>query len=253
MSYESLVFDLYSHGVADFVEGFTHIDRKIGFLREKPCFLRVGVCMVNGDTDSGWVAIPNMKAAIRMRFAAGDEIDRFVTCHFGDTPAESRHMARTLLLPENLDAVWSRTASQPRTTFLHWLNNYKALLQELGIDPDDCCIVGSAGLEMQGIRMATDIDFTVKDALRTSRFNAGVTRFERGIDLVTKGYHRTVSGPTHSDDDLIEEPGMHLYFRGLKVVSPELIRQRKAFSGRPKDKLDVELIAAVSTPPFATS
>jgi len=250
-AYESLVFDMYSHGIVDFVQGFGHIDRKLGFLRSKPCFLRVGICMVNAESEATWDGITALKATIRQAHSARASVDQFVTCHFGDTIAESQHLARTLLVPENLDAVFGRRTGQPRPQFLAWLNDYAATLKQLGIDAQDCCIVGSASLEVQGIRLATDIDFTVREAIRSARFTPGVTRFGSGIDLVSRGYHRSNDGPSHPDDELIDEAGLHVYFRGFKIAAPRLVRDRKTHSRRPKDLLDVELMWAVSFAPFA--
>lgn len=252
-AFESLVFDIYSHGITDFIGGFGHIERKLQFLRPKPCFLRVGVCMFNAAAGAAWGGITGLKSAIRQRHASLAPVDHFVTCHFGDTPAESQHMARTLLCPENLDAVAARPVNQPRQVFLGWLNAYAQTLAQLGIRSEDCCIVGSAALEVQGIRLATDIDFTTREAIRAARFTPGVTRFDTGIDLVTQGYHRSSNAVAISDDHLIDEPGAHVYFRGFKITALSLIRDRKEFSRRPKDLLDVELMLALAHPRFASA
>lgn len=156
-------------------------------------------------------------------------------------------MARTLLLPESLRSAQYRRIAKPRTEFLRWLNEYRKILSRFGIKPEDCCIVGSAGLEIAGLRLATDIDFTTKAAVRMDCFGTGVTHFSGGVDLVSEGYHKAENGRHWPDDVLIDDPNLHVYFMGFKVANLAVIRDRKQYSKRPKDLLDVELIARLHT------
>lgn len=240
--YESLIYDLYSFGVTDFVNGFTAIDRKIGFLKEKPCYLRVGVCMQRQAGPSVFPGVYDLKALMRQSLASHVPVDQFVTCHFADTPGETLHMASTLLLPENLQSARLRQVAKPRVEFLQWLTLYRNVLHGQKIAIEDCCIVGSASLEVHGLRQSTDIDFTTRSAIRADHFGPGVTHFEGGVDLVTEGYHKSEQGEHWRDDVLIDQPGLHVYFRGFKMADIAVIRDRKQFSKRPKDLLDVELI-----------
>jgi hypothetical protein len=160
---------------------------------------------------------------------------------FWDTD-ETYHLARTILSPINLAAANSRLTPKPRVEFLAWLDQYRQCLAENGLNPEDCCIVGSSTLEALDVRQSTDIDFTLRKRIRDERFNAGARNLCANVDIVTEGYHQRSNGRIFTDDELIDHPGAHFRFRGLKFASVSVVRDRKDFSRRPKDLRDVELI-----------
>lgn len=239
--YESLIYDIYASGLRDFVNGLSAIGRKLEWLQEKPCFIRVGVCM-STSTSAHYSTVDLAKKRLREAYHAIAPRQRYISGHFCSNAEETRHLANTVLNPHNLAAATMRSNAAPRPLFLGWMNHYRALLQQHNIAPEDACIVGSAVLEVLGIRQATDIDFTVKRDIRDRLFGDKVIRFSNGIDLVSVGYHRTTTGTQWSDDALIEAPELHFYFRGLKFAAPHILRDRKSFSARAKDLLDVELL-----------
>src|SRR5690606_11165105 len=99
---------------------------------------------------------------------------------------------------------------------------------------------GSAVLEAIGLRTSTDIDCIVGQ--REPRFHHGVVSLAEHVDLVTAGYHRRREGaPTHTDAEIVSDPSLHFYVRGLKFALPELVIDRKRQHGRPKDLADVAL------------
>ena len=245
-AFESLVYDIYSNVVQNLARDFGRIDRKLGFLREKPGFMRVGVCLAPaGEAFSVFGRIAALKAELREMVREVAPVDHFVTCHLSDSAAEALHMAHTLLSPANLAAARLRPSAKPRDTFLEWLSDYRNALAAADIDPEDCCIVGSSVLETIGLRLSTDIDFTLRKPLRDQRYGPGVTKFAPGLDIVTEGYHRVREGTAYTDDQIIDNPRLHVRFRGLKIVAPFIVRDRKDFSRRPKDCLDVELMDSV--------
>lgn len=242
VGFQELVYDLYAHDLHDYADGMAHIGRKITYLEEAPRFFRVIAATLPDDKLSAYQETARtIKDQIREQTASLADADKFISCHTSDSPQEAVHMAATLLNPQNLAAVRSRT-NPARKKFLHWLGAYRARLEKVGIDREECCIVGSGALEIAGIRQATDIDFTVLKPIRDRMFTKAPAPVAPGLDIVMEGYHRTREGEAVSDDVLIADPTRHVRFRGFKCASVDIIRDRKAFSARPKDLIDVDLI-----------
>jgi len=242
-AYESLIYDVYSHDVDDFRHGFDHIHRKLSFLAPYPSFLRVGCAIVPMELAGQYGSIvEHLKKTLRQKYSSKIAADKFITLHIADSPNEARHMAATLFNPDNLHWAKYRTSARPRDFLLDALTTYKSTLKSLQIDGEDAVIAGSGILEPLGVRLTTDIDFTIPNDLRARRFGPGVTQFGNGVDLVTENYHRKSGGTTFTDSEILTHPGLHIRYLGQKFVAPWIVRDRKNFSGRPKDRLDVELI-----------
>jgi len=242
-AFRSLLYDTYAQGIRDHCDGMPHIERKLGWLEGAPRFYRVVVASVPvALAAQTWQLSRAMKEEIRRLAAATVPVEKFITCHTAECVEETRHLATTLLDPYNLEAVRLRSSERPRAEFLHWLTRYEDTIRAAGIDPEDCCVVGSAPLEVCGIRPATDIDFTVRANVRQRLFGAAPSGVAPAIDVVSEGYHRTRDGVPYSDDRLIDDPALHFRFHGFKFANLDIVRSRKTYSRRPKDVLDVELI-----------
>jgi hypothetical protein len=182
------------------------------------------------------------KAEMRERYRHVVPADRFATLHTTDTPLETAHVADIFLNPQNLDALRRRPEAGMRPGFMDWLAAYHEELRRLSIDPADCCVVGSAVLELFGVRQATDLDFTVTHAVREERFNPGVTHLTEDLDVVALDYPRAVGRPAPTDDDLIRDASFHVRFRGLKFAALDVVVLRKLTQRRPKDLADAALV-----------
>jgi len=237
--FASVLADIYSHGHT--AAAMPHIDRKLAELAPFPARFRllVGACPVSGDAN--WQAVGKTKHLVRKLLAPKVPEEKFITCHAADTPAELRHLARTLLDPRNTRWFELRPEAAPRLDFLRWIESFKHVTAEHGLDLDDCCVVGSSSMEILGLRLSTDIDFTLPAARRYALFDAGVSKLNDIVDVVTSGYHRMhPPGVAVTDDELVRDSRHHFLFRGVKFANPNLIRDRKDYSRRPKDVADVE-------------
>jgi len=241
--FKSLVYDVYAYNMDDHCDGMAHIDRKLGFLEEAPFFYRVVVASLS-PADKGKMEkrSRSLKNRLRQSIAGHVDVNKFVSCHASETKGETRHMARTLLDPWNVAALRQRKSTKPRAEFLRWLSAFGRKLKSLQIDQEDCCIVGSSSLEVCGIRLSTDIDFTVRKQIREDLFDKKSRALGSQIDVVMEGYHRPRSGKAYTDDQLIDDPSLHFLFRGFKFASLAIVHDRKSNSIRPKDMLDVELM-----------
>jgi hypothetical protein len=239
-AFESLVLDLYCLENSDQANGLANIERKCDILAAFPPRLKV---LVLSPRPGASAETPEqLKSALRQLAAGLSPVDRFTTCHAAQSARELRQMAHVLLTPEYLAATELRAARLPRRAFLASINAYQACLRYEGISAEDCCVVGSSTMEVLGIRDATDVDFTTKDSIRSARYSSASAKLADGVDIVTKGYHRTPRRNAVTDDALIGDEDRHFRFRGCKFAGIDIVRDRKGFSRRPKDVVDIALM-----------
>ena len=169
----------------------------------------------------------------------------YLTAHAGSSRAETMNLCRVLLSPNNIRQLHRRRAAGARAELLGWLGECRAACGRAGIALEDICVVGSSPLEVVGVRPSTDIDFTLKASYRKASYGSGVTHLAPHVDIVTEGYHRSRSGRTIPDEELIDNPEHHFTFRGFTFANPEIVLDQKAFYRREKDVRDLTLAAAV--------
>ncbi len=242
-AFRELVFDVYSHGAE--LTHMPHLERKLELLAAHPARLRVVLAANVSPAERSGDLATRTKRHLRRHFEHLAPADAFITCHATSSPAELLHLRAVLLEEHNLAQLLLRPARAPRAAFLAWIETLKAALARHGIPLADCCVVGSSSLEVLGLRESTDLDITLLARHRHPRFGAGITHLADHVDIVTEGYHR-VHPPrvAISDDALIEDPRHHFLFRGVKFAALPLILDRKDYSRRPKDVVDVERILA---------
>lgn len=243
----SLIHDIYAWTLGP--KTSPQIEQKALALARLPQHLRF-VLVDPGRTAlarglASWAA--DVKADLR-RLAGRGPDDFFDTVHATDSAAEARYLTTLLLDGRALGRLSSERRRTIRPELLDWLDAYRSALLANGVHPDQACVVGSAVLEVIGLREATDIDCIVVDGIRRARFHNGITAIGPHADVVTAGYHRRIDGaPIVPDDEIIADPRHHFLFRGLKFASPELVIDRKRQQDRPKDRADVKLWEARAT------
>ena len=104
----------------------------------------------------------------------------------------------------------------------------KRYLEKNNIPKEQACIVGSATLSLIGIREHNDIDIVLH-----SDFEGQLSQHSF-IERANKSWSKIFS-----DDDLVENPDLHINFKGFKFVIPELIYHRKSWHNRSKDIEDI--------------
>jgi hypothetical protein len=124
------------------------------------------------------------------------------------------------------------------------LANYVAVLKAHQLNPADCCVVGGAAVDVLGLRSSSDIDFTLREAIRFKHFNGGVTNLATGVDVVAFNYPRSFSNePPLTDEKIIKRPQNHFFSRGLKFVDPIIALTRRQHQRRDKDLKDLALLS----------
>jgi hypothetical protein len=250
-AFASLVYDIYALETDGAVDDLPNITRKVDLLLQAPTVLRVLLLRHTGDGESQSSHAKETKA--RLRMVAHPEVPSgdFITCHISDSREESSYLADVLLNGVNIDHVRLRLRRSPRREFLDWILACRRKVASMGLKRSDVCVVGSGTLEATSIRNATDLDFTVTSEVRAAYYGPGAQSVGDSLDVVTEGYHRT-EGPWLPDDELISKRRNFFICRGVKFARIEVVRDRKAFSRRDKDLIDVDLIdraKGTSSPP----
>ena len=111
-------------------------------------------------------------------------------------------------------------------------NDLKSLEEYLKlnhISKEEVCLVGSATLSLIGIRKHNDIDIVIHSNSKNRNLLS-----HQSIERVNSPWSLLFS-----DDELIENPDLHILLNGFKFVIPELVYHKKAWHNRPKDKTDI--------------
>lgn len=118
------------------------------------------------------------------------------------------------------------------------LNELKSVLDIIGLDHMDVCVVGSAVMALHGIRMNNDIDIIVckdkRDKIINTTSNISLSE---NIECVREGWLKPLS-----DDEIIFNSEFHSIHNGIKFCKIEMVMERKKRSIKQKDKEDLELL-----------
>src|SRR3990172_9887373 len=240
----NVVRDIYSYEVGAHTN--KTIEDKIGILKKYKHAIRLILVHVDNPQyiiNSGREVcsqISSLKKAVRQRMHHLMPEEQFITIHTADNSNHVKHIMNIILNEHNLEFARLRPQIEYRKEFLDWLEECRRIVTSTGIGLDNYCIVGSSPLEVLGIRNSTDIDIIVASSVRRARYHDGVVKLSSNMDIVTKGYHKSLcSASCYSDDQLIYDRDKHFYFRGFKFDDLRFVHERKMVQGRSKDKIDV--------------
>lgn len=236
--FDELVHDMYAFDWGP--RTGENIARKVALLADHAP--RVRVLFAERPADAAPTLARDLKLRLRERFAALSPVDRFTTLHVSESEAETRHLMAIFASANNLR--WLAHRRTPRAELLERLAGMRERAARLGFCADDCCVVGASVLDALGLRAADDLDFTLRSALRTAHFDAGVTRLGPALDVVSRNYPRSFTeAPAIDDDRMIDDPGCHFLVRGVRFADPRIVMTRKQHQRRDKDLRDVALLS----------
>jgi hypothetical protein len=196
--------------------------------------LEVEVLIVRGTPGQ----IEDAKAQLRVDY--GPAAHPPAVCHAASNRRETLYLADILLNPTYMNHLKYRSPARPE--FIKRIEAARDVLTGMGINPRYACVVGGSVMEACGFRLSDDLDLTLTDRGRKIS-GIGSRPLADGIDLVSRGYHRGVDNPC-TDDALIFSPERHFNVLGMKFAALDIVRERKRWHGRRKDKADVEMIGA---------
>ena len=242
-SFENIINDIYlSYNVT------RGIDKKIKDLFLFPLKMRIVLVTDEGFEDDNLYAwITQIKNDIRDRLIFDVPFMSYATVHAADGPEEFKRLKAIVLSKNNIRQLKRRVNNTYRRGFLDALDELKNYLKKKEIALDEVCIVGSAVLEVFGIRESEDLDLMISNHARTKLGLTGLCKLSEKIEIVPESYMRNRDGVLLNTDHVIFDNSKHFMFYGMKFCNLELIREQKEFSyktdeGRTKDKKDCRLI-----------
>lgn len=204
--------------VGSYKDGFIGAQNKARWCFEKNGPLRAYLLESNQD-------MIEMKEKIRKLF----NIEKHAV-HINDTKQETLELIGLLFNANSIH--WMNHA---RVKNFSWFNtlfeSYKLSLKESKNNPDNFCLIGSAGLASYGIREARDLDY-IKFAEDDFLIDiADVDCCTNSLDFY--GLNRS---------DIIFNPDNHMVIDGYKILSIENVRKYKNARASVSDISDVEKI-----------
>ena len=125
---------------------------------------------------------------------------------------------------------------------INHLNELSEVITTHDINREDICIVGSGVLAALQLRPNVDLDIMIlhkkRDLINKTEKNFSISS---NIECVSKDWMR-MTNKKISDDEIIQNPAYHFYMEGYKFCNLRLLKIRKKFSNREKDKKDIKII-----------
>lgn len=228
-----MVFDVYAYDYGASVEFIANnIARKSERLERKGG--EVVVFALSGEGLSGKF----VKDSVRGRFGESIEAPDFDIIHCGNDDEESRYLAMVAINQANMGAYSCRT--QPSQALIKRLQALEEYCRRNDIPAREVCVVGGACLDVIGVKASDDLDFVCSYGIRRRNFFPGSGNILEEIDIANENYCKKIDvGDWWSDDDLINYGDLHCLVRGFKFARSELVVERKRYSLRDKDRIDI--------------
>lgn len=242
ISFENVIRDIYG----DILYEDPWKDRKVRLLRFGELKLRIVLLSNENFKDTNIYAATNeVKKSIRNMYslALGHRKDN-ISIHAADNYEEYLLLKKTLLSKNNLKHISMRITKQYSFRFIDRLNQLKNVIKSNGIDLNCICIVGSAVLELFGLRESNDIDFIATTYVREKI--DGMKLFD-WCGKKSKDSLKVAHNKIYKDDVVIEDHNLHFIFNELKFVNIDIMYERYQFlyeeSGDMKSLEDVKLLS----------
>lgn len=207
-----------------------HQNNYIGYRqKEGLCFTQnapVTIFLVEFDSVEQSV---RAKEEIRNRFNIGKH-----SVHINDTHDQTIRLSQCVFNQNSIKFMCDSTPSDYRK-FDGLLNSFKKYIEDNNLDIDEYAVTASSILSIYGLREGKDLDYIhtksaplikVSDDIQ-SHNSYGIGRYELNYD------------------EIIHNPVNHFYSRGVKFVSPKIIKDMKEKRNEPKDINDINLLNSI--------
>jgi glycosyltransferase involved in cell wall biosynthesis len=207
-----------------------HQNNYIGYRqKEGLCFTQnapVTIFLVEFDSVEQSV---RAKEEIRNRFNIGKH-----SVHINDTHDQTIRLSQCVFNQNSIKFMCDSTPSDYRK-FDGLLNSFKKYIEDNNLDIDEYAVTASSILSIYGLREGKDLDYIhtklaplikLSDDIQ-SHNSYGIGRYELNYD------------------EIIHNPVNHFYSRGVKFVSPKIIKDMKKKRNEPKDINDINLLNSI--------
>lgn len=241
IAFTNIILDIYEPNIKrDSNE--TTILRKIELL--KFSYLSFKVIVVtnqdkNNNTDIHELVL-DIKNNIRNAFDFEIPKQIFATMHSSDSINEVKYLSNILLSPNNIEHIKLRKDYKYNLDFLQRVRNLSNFINKIGIENlDEICCIGSSVMTALGIKTdSNDLDFIVKSKYR-EKFGYNSVQYgeyDIGVSDVMREGRKII------DDLQIYDSDYHFYFKGVKFINLDILKDRKKNSNKEKDFLHLRLI-----------
>lgn len=223
-------------------QNLLNIEQKIHFLLMGPLKVRV---LVVSDEQLGentkkrfYHVMKDMKNELRTHMLM-DTAKHTVIMHGSDSKEEFDHMKNLWLSVNNIRCANVRVLYNYGNEFVNMLRKFREYLKLYGIPIDEICILGSAGMELYGLRCADDIDFCVSSGYREQIVT---DKLPKNVNLKRINSLAIAKNEVYTDDMIINNPDFYYMFYGFKFINLELLYKMKKFRKLEKDIEDIRLL-----------
>lgn len=234
-----IAFDNYIRQIySDFTRANEFLLRKYELLSLAPLQFRILVLTdEKKDKEDFYYAVHCFKK--RMRESLHYEIDSNVPIqiHSSDSREEFEHLKRLFLSANNVNWEKRRTTMHHRAFFYASLDRVKRWCREQGIHQNDVCVVGSAVLELFGLRDAKNINIVLAEDANLQQGTDDGT-----IEIMRNGYFADECGNPISNDIVITQDEYHTIFADIKFCNLEFVYRYKRKRMQEKDRYDIAKI-----------
>jgi glycosyltransferase involved in cell wall biosynthesis len=154
--------------------------------------------------------------------------------HINDTYEQTLRLCK-ILFNKNSVTHLNNSNIEFYPKFERLLTKFKKLIQEYNLNIDDYCITASSVLSAYGLREGEDLDYIhLGNTILNDNENLIHSHNQYGFNLYEPNY-----------EEIILNPKYHFFYKGVKFVSPEVIKNIKIKRNETKDVLDVNLINSI--------
>lgn len=235
---EELVFDVYS------------FDKGLNICKEQKILDKIKRLTSRSHSKVIFVEfeMPNFEESVRLRnsirkhFESQTSGPAFDIFHSGTSLEERDHLKNIILSDSTIESYSLRNALSQNLT--NRLNVFKSWANSTSTSLNDVCIVGGAVLDLYGYKLCDDVDIVILKDIRDERnYGPRASMLTEGVDIVFYNYSKKQGiGNWYTDDELITNPDLFVFARGMKFANLEIVTERKKFSRRDKDLKDLHKI-----------
>lgn len=235
IGFSNLIRDNYS----DNEKNQSNIEEKIHYLLMAPLKIRLVLVtdegMSNEQKGEFYKVMRCVKEEIRNHMFS-DTARHTVITHSSDSIEEFEHMKSIWLSTNNIFYAGKRVLFNYGKMFYIMIESLKDYLRKKKIPYGEICILGSAGMELYGLKCADDIDFCI-----SKRYRDYIDENELPQNVHLKRENSTVveDNNVYSDDLIIEDPEFHYLFGDLKFINLDLLCAMKKKRNLQKDMDDI--------------
>jgi len=207
-----------------------HQNNYIGYRqKEGLCFTQnapVTIFLVEFDSVEQSV---RAKEEIRNRFNIGKH-----SVHINDTHDQTIRLSQCVFNQNSIKFMCDSIPSDYKK-FDGLLNSFKKYIEDNNLDIDEYAVTSSSILSIYGLREGKDLDYIHTKSAPLIKLSDDIQSHNSyGIGRYELNY-----------DEIIHNPVNHFYSRGVKFVSPKIIKDMKEKRNEPKDINDINLLNSI--------